>query len=67
MAKRTVLGSLAVVGEYQRPALTARGLVVVHAIRLAETVRELDDADREYVASLVADILIDLCTDAPPA
>ena len=67
MAKRTAPGSLAVVAEYQRPALTARGLAVVHAIRLAEAVRELDAADREYVAPLVADILVDLCTDAPSA
>ena len=47
MAKRTALGPLAVVSEYQRPALTARGLAVVHALRLAEAVRELDAADRE--------------------
>ena len=67
MAKRTALGPLAVVGEYQRPALTARGLAVVHALRLGEAVRALDAADREYVAPLVADILVNLCTDAPPA
>lgn len=67
MARRTALGSLAVVGQYQRPALTARGLAVVHAIRLAEAVRELEPADREHVAPLVADILVDLCTDVPRA
>ena len=67
MAERTPTGPLAVVREHQRPALTARVLAVVHAVRLAEAVRELDVADREYVAPLVADILVDLCTDAPPA
>ncbi len=65
MARRTAVGPLTVVGEYQRPALTARGLAVVHALRLAEAVRDLDAADREYVAPLVADILVDLCTDPP--
>ncbi len=67
MAKRTALGPLAVVSEYQRPALTARGLAVVHATRLAEAVRELGAADRQYIAPMVADILVDLCTDLPPA
>ena len=67
MVKRTALGPLTVVGEYQRPALTARGLAVVRTFRLAEAVRELDVADREYVAPMVADILVDLCTDAPRA
>ena len=67
MAKRTALGPLAVVTAYQRPVLTARGLAVVHAIRLQEAVRELDAADRAYVAPLVADILVDVATDIPPA
>ena len=67
MAKRTALGPLTVVAAYQRPALTARGLAVVHAVRLAEAVRELNSADRKYVAPLVADVLVGLCTDAPPA
>ncbi len=65
MAKRTALGTLAIVTPYQRPALTARGLAVVHAIRLAESVRELDQADRDYVAPLVAEILVDVATDVP--
>ena len=67
MAKRTALGPLAVVSESRCPALTARGLAVVHAVRLAEAVRELDTADREYVAPYAADLLVDLCADAPPA
>ena len=67
MARRAAPAPLAVVRDYQRPALTARGLAVVHAIRLAEAVRELDAADREYVAPLVADILVELCVDVPPA
>ena len=66
MAEHTANGPLAVVGGYQRPALTARGLAVVHAIHLAEAVHELDEAAHEYVAPLVADILVDLCADAPP-
>ncbi len=67
MARRPAPGTLAIVTAYQRPALTERGLAVVHALRLAEAVRALDAADREYVAPLVADILVDLCMDAPPA
>ncbi len=67
MARRPTPGTLTIVTAYQRPGLTPRGLAVVHAIRLAEAVRELDAAEREYVAPLVADILIDLCTDAPRA
>ena len=67
MARRTALRPLTMVGEYRRPALTARGLAVVHALRLAEAVRDLDGADREYVAPLVADILVDVATDVPPA
>ncbi len=67
MARRPAPGTLAVVMDYQRPGLTPRGLAVVHAIRLAEAVRQLDAADREYVAPIVADILVDLCTDSPPA
>ena len=67
MARRPAPDTLAVVTAYQRPGLTPRGLAVVHAIRLAAAVRQLNAADREYVARIVADILVDLCTDAPPA
>ena len=73
MSKRTrslahPVGTLAVVTEHQRPGLTERGLAVVHAIRLREACRELDAADREYVAPMIAEILVDVCTDvaAPP-
>ena len=63
MARRPVPGTLAVVAAYQRPGLTPRGLAVVHALRLAEAVRQLDAADREYVAPMVADILVDPCAE----
>ena len=66
MAKRTAPGPLTVVAAYQRPALTARGLAVVHAIRLQEAVRELDAADRAYVAPCIADLLVDVATDIAP-
>ena len=67
MARRPAPGTLAVVTAYQRPGLTPRGLAAVHAIRLAEAARQLDAADREYVAPMVANILVDLCAEAPPA
>ena len=68
MSRRSAAGTLAVVAPYQRPGLTACGLAVVHAERLAAAVRELDAADREYVAPMIAEILVDVCTDvaAPP-
>ena len=53
---------------FQRPGLTPRGADVVHIMRLAEAIREMDAADREYVAPLIADCLVDVCQDitAPP-
>ena len=63
MARRPAPGTLAIVTAYQRPGLTERGLAVVHAIRLEEAARQLDAADREYLAPMVADVLVDLCTD----
>ncbi len=65
MARRPAPGTLAVVTAYQRPGLTPRGLAVVHAIRLAEAVHQLDAADREYLAPIVAALLVDLRTNIP--
>ncbi len=48
-------------------ALTPRGAAVLAILRVQELVRELDAADRAYLAPYAADLLVDLCTDAPPA
>ena len=63
MPARSIAVPLAWRRSWQRPALTARGQAVVRAARLAEVVHDLDAADREYVAPLVADILVDRRTD----
>ncbi len=61
--RRRPFGTLEIVLEYQRPALTDRGLAVVHCIRLEDAVRQLDATDREYLAPHIADILVDVCSD----
>lgn len=48
-------------------ALTPRGAAVLAILRVQEIVRELDAADRAYLAPYAADLLVDLCTDALPA
>ena len=50
----------------RRAGITPRGTAVLAILRAQDLVRELDAADREYVAPLVADILVDLC-QAPTA
>ena len=55
------------ISDHRSTALTARGVAVLRLLEVQDLVRALDRADREYVAPLVADILVDLCTDAPPA
>ena len=67
MAKRTVVAPLTVIADHRSTALTPRGTAVLAILRAQELVRELDAADREYVAPYAADLLVDLCTDAPPA
>ncbi len=56
---------IAHVADHRSTALTPRGAAVLAILRAQECVRELDAADREYVAPYAADLLVDLCTDAP--
>ena len=53
--------------DHRSTALTPRGTAVLAILRAQELVRALDGADREYVAPYAADLLVDLCTDAPSA
>ena len=53
--------------DHRSTALTPRGTAVLAILRVRELVRELDAADRAYLAPYIADLLVDLCTDAPPA
>ena len=55
------------IADHRSTALTPRGTAVLAILRAQELVRELDAADREYVAPYAADLLVDLCTDAPTA
>ena len=54
------------IADHRVTALTPRGTAVLAILRAQELVRELDAADREYLAPYAADLLVDLCTDAPP-
>jgi hypothetical protein len=53
--------------DLRAPALAPRGATVLAILRTQDLVRELDGADREHSAPYVADLLVDLCTDALPA
>ena len=55
------------IADHRSTALTPLGTAVLAVLRAQELVRELDAADREYVARCAADLPVDLCTDAPPA
>ncbi len=55
----------AAIADHRSTALTARGVAVLRLLEAQDLVRALDRADREYVAPLVADILVDVATDAP--
>ncbi len=66
MARRIAATRPVSISDHRSTALTPRGTAVLAILRAHELVRALDAADREYVAPLVADILLDLCTDAPP-
>ena len=53
--------------DHRSMVLTPRGAAVLAILRAQDLVRDLDAADREYVAPLVADILVDVATDIPPS
>ena len=55
------------IAAHRATALTPRGTAVLAILRARELVRELDVADRTYLAPYVADLLVDLCTEAPTA
>ena len=52
---------------WELAALTPRGAAVLAILRAQDLVRELDAADREYLAPYAAELLVDLCADAPLA
>jgi len=47
----------------RRAGITDRGRAVLAILRAQDLVRALDSDDREYVAPLVADMLVDLCQE----
>jgi hypothetical protein len=55
--------TLTIVAPFQRPALTARGHALVAALRLHDLVRDLDAADRAYVAPYIAEALVEAARD----
>ncbi len=55
------------IADHRSTSLTPRGTAVLAILRAQELVRALDAADREYVAPYAANLLVDLCTDAPRA
>ena len=44
-------------------ALTPRGTALLAILRAQALTRDLDAADREYLAPYAADLLVDLCID----
>ncbi len=53
--------------DHRSTALTPRGAAVLAILRAQDLVRELEEDDRDYVAPYVADMLVDVATDVPPA
>ncbi len=51
--------------EERRAGITDRGRAILAVYALQDLVRELDAADRAYLAPYASDLLVDLCTDAP--
>ncbi len=50
-----------------RAVITPRGAAVLAILRVQDLVRDLDAADRAYVAPLIADCLVTAATDIPEA
>ena len=50
-------------GDHRSTALTPRGTATLAILRAQDLTRDLDAADREYLAPYAADLLVDLCTD----
>ena len=51
--------------HHRSTALTPRGAAVLAILRAQDLVRELDAADREYLAPYAAELLVDIATDVP--
>jgi len=49
--------------DHRSTALTPRGAAVLAIVRVQDQLAELDAADREYVAPLLAELLADACRD----
>ena len=54
------------IADHRSTAITPRGHAVLRLLEVQDLVRALDRADRDYVAPLIADILVDVATDLPP-
>ncbi len=53
--------------DHRATALTPRGAAALAILRAQALVRELDAADREYLAPYAAELLVEVCADAPGA
>ena len=62
-AVQSTPATLAVV-DHRSTALTPRGTAVLAILRAQDLVRDLDAADREYVARYAAELLVDCAADA---
>ncbi len=51
--------------DHRATALTPRGAAVLAILRVRDQLPELDVADREHVAPLLAELLADACRDVP--
>jgi len=55
------------VADHRATALTPRGTAVLAILRAQDYVRDLDAADRTYLAPNAVELLVDLRADGPPA
>ncbi len=51
--------------DHRSTAITQRGAAVLAILRAQDLVRDLDAADREYLAPYAAELLVDIATDVP--
>ncbi len=54
---------IAPAADHRATALTPRGAAVLAILRAQDLVRDLDQDDRDYGATYVADMLLDVATD----
>ena len=51
--------------DHRSTALTPRGAAILAILRAQDIVRDLEAADREYLAHYAAELLVDISTDVP--